>query len=259
MANRRVGRESGAAMSRALSLAMTALLAWMGVGALRCSASPLEGIAGWEGDRFEQGYGFAMLGTLVAGDSAVSFPVRITGSYLYYNYGEAGGIVKVRGPGGAGLVGIRYAPTWGTVMFLVGGEIRWETRKRELSPGPEAVVARGGVVGEVDGDVAWTRRLHPFWLVNYSGSARYVYGRAGIRFQVSNLDWRGPVTWSVGLDAVGQGNADTDALQGGGSLECVLVRSRLSLNVRGGYKDSASSDGGRRQGGYVGGGVYKRF
>jgi hypothetical protein len=85
------------------------------------------------------------------------------------------------------------------------------------------------------------------------------YGRAGLRCQISNLEWRGPTAWSIGVDGVGQGNADTDAIQGGGSLECALVRSRVSLNVRGGYKESASSDGGRRQGGYVGGGIYKRF
>ncbi len=76
---------------------------------------------------------------------------------------------------------------------------------------------------------------------------------------MSNLDWRGPITWSLGLEGVGQGNTDTDAVQGGATMECAFIPSRISVGVRGGYKDSASSEGGRRQGGYVGIGVYRLF
>jgi hypothetical protein len=224
-----------------------------------CAAATREGIAGWEGDGFDQGYGFAMLGALLPKTERLSFPVRLTGSYLYYNFEEAGETVKVKAPGGAVQFGVRTTRDWGVVTALLGGDLRWETRDRETMPRPNSAVARGGVMAQIDGDLRWSKRLHPFWLVNYSGSAHYVYGRAGLRCQVSNLDWRGPLTWAVGVEGIGQGNPDTDAIQAGGTLECTLVRQGLSLSVRGGYKDSASSDQERRQGGYVGAGLYHHF
>jgi hypothetical protein len=263
-----VGRQPGATLNRARSergrakavaLTTAVIVAVASLTAPRCDASPLEGIAGWEGDGFDQGYGFAMAGVSFLEGRTISIPLRVNGSYLYYNYGEAGNVIRVSGPGGAGLIGIRGTRPWGTVAALTGGEVRWEKREREIPGGGNASVTRGGIIAQVEGEFAWSPRLRPFLLANYSGSARYVYGRAGLRWQISNIDWRGPLTWSLGIEGVGQGNADTDALQGGATVECSLVPSRVSLSVRGGYKDSASSDGGRRHGAYVGVGLYRRF
>jgi hypothetical protein len=230
-----------------------------GLVAAPCEASSVEGIAGWEGDGFEQGYGFAMAGVSLLEGRAISIPLRVSGNYLYYNYDEAGEVIRVSGPGSAGLIGVRSTRAWGTAAALTGGEIRWERRDREIMSGPGASLARGGIVAQLEAEFAWSRRLRPFLLANYSGSTRYVYGRAGLRWQISNTDWHGPLTWSVGIEGVGQGNADTDAVQGGATVECAFVPSRISLSLRGGYKDSASSDGGRRDGGYVGAGFYRRF
>ncbi|PYP40162.1 MAG: hypothetical protein DMD48_04455 [Gemmatimonadetes bacterium] len=173
---------------------------------------------------------------------------------------EASSVEGIAGWEGDGwLIGVRSTRPWGTVAALTGGEIRWERRDRETMGGPGASVARGGIVAQVEGEIACSRRLRPFILANYSGSARYVYGRAGLRWQISNIEWHGPLTWSLGIEGVGQGNADTDAVQGGATVECAFVRSRISLGVRGGYKNSASSDGGRRDDGYLGAGFYRRF
>jgi hypothetical protein len=229
------------------------------MGATRCGAGSLEGIGGWEGDGFEQGYGFAMIGGSISASPTLSVPLRVNASYLYYNYADQGAVTRVSGPGGAALFGLRSTRPWGTLAMMTGGEIRWEKRDRDASSIASAAIARGGAVAQVDGDFAWSKRLRPFLLVSYSSSARYTYGRAGLRWQASNLDWSGPITWSFGFEGVGQGNADTDAVQGGAILECAIVHSRMTLSLRGGYKDSASPDGGRRQGGYVGAGFYRRF
>ncbi len=244
---------------KVVALAATAVAAVAGLAASRCQASPVEGIAGWEGDGFDQGYGFASAGVSFLDGRTISIPLRVNGSYLYYNYDEAGDVVRVSGPGSAGLIGIRCTRSWGTVAALTGGEIRWERREREMPGATQARVARGGVVAQVEAEIVCSRRLRPFLLANYSGSARYAYGRAGLRWQMTNIDWRGPLTWSLGIEGVGQGNADTDAVQVGATLECALVRSRVSLSARGGYKDGASPDGGRRHGEYVGVGLYRRF
>ena len=253
----RLGSERYWLKTVAVAAVLTGAVA--GLTASPSGASSVEGIAGWEGDGFEQGYGFAMAGVSLLKGRAISIPVRVSGNYLYYNYDEAGEVIRVSGPGSAGLIGVRSIRPWGTVAALTGGEIRWERRDRETMGGPGASVARGGIVAQLEGEIARSRRLRPFILANYSGSARYVYGRAGLRWQISNIEWHGPLTWSLGIEGVGQGNADTDAVQGGATVECAFVRSRISLSVRGGYKNSASSDAGRRDGGYLGAGFYRRF
>jgi hypothetical protein len=242
-----------------VALATAAIVAVASLTAPRCHASPVEGIAGWEGDGFDQGYGFAQVGVSFLDGRTTSIPLRVNGNYLYYNYDETGDVVRVSGPASAGLIGIRSTRSWGTVAALTGGEIRWEKRESEVPGGTSASVARGGIIAQVEAEFAWSRRVRPFLLANYSGSARFVYGRAGLRWQISNIDWRAPLTWLLGIEGVGQGNADTDAVQVGAMVECALVQSRVSLAVRGGYKDSASSDGERRHGGYVGFGLYRRF
>lgn len=244
---------------KTVALVAATLVAVLGLITPRCDASQVEGIAGWEGDGFDQGYGFVVAGLLCRAGGTTSIPLCVSGNYLYYNYGEAGEVIRVSGPGSAGVIGVRSARPWGTVAALAGGEIRWEKRERDIPSGAGASVARGGVVAQAEAEFVWGRRLRPFLLANYSGSAHYIYGRAGLRCQVSNIDWRGPLTWSLGIEGVGQGNADTDAMQGGAIVECALVHSRISLSTRAGYKDSASSEGGRRHGGYVGVGLYRRF
>jgi hypothetical protein len=222
-------------------------------------AAGVEGIAGWEGDGYDQGYGFAMLGAFLAGGTTVSWPLRISGSYLYYNYADGGATVRVQAPGVAATTGIRWTGARGSIGVAAGGEIRRERREREATPVTVDVVPRGGFLAQGEGEVAWGRRLHPFFLVSYAGAARYTYGRAGLRCQLSNLDWSGPRVWSLGLEGVGQGNRDTDAFQGGAFVDLALVPSRISVSLHGGFKESAAPDGGRRRGGYLAAGLYRRF
>ncbi len=245
---------------RGAGVVLATCLAALAAGAAsRSRASTLEGIAGWEQDGYDQAYGFATVGAAIPAGGGWSLPLRLSGSYLRYNYQDPRGALEVSGPGASALAGFRDSGSKGYVSLLAGGEVRWERRGPKDLPLTGAAVARGGIVAQAEGDFAWTRRLHPFALVNYSGSAHYVYGRAGLRWQVTNLDWRGPLTWSLGLEGVGQGNSDTDAEQAGAMVECALVKARLSLSAHAGYKDSASSGGGRRQGGYIGLGLYRRF
>jgi hypothetical protein len=219
----------------------------------------VEGIAGWEGDAFHQGYGFVTAGLLPSAGRGWVLPVRVTASYLYYDYRTNGVRVAVRSPGVSTALGVRLARSWGTVTLLSGGEVRWERRERGMAPGPAAAVARGGLILQGEADLEVSRRIRQALLLTYSGSSRYLYGRAAMQWQCTNLDWRGPTSWFLGIEGVGQGNHDTDAVQAGGVIECTLVRARLSLSIHGGYKDSAASDSDRRRGGYFGAGLYRRF
>jgi cellulose biosynthesis protein BcsS len=234
-------------------MVMVLMLTWTGM----THAARVEGIAGWEGDTFEQGYGFLTLGGLLPRGKTDHVLTRLTGSYLYYNY-EDGGQVWVRAPGVAALAGYRREGTSWSVSVLGGGDLRWERRRVGHVEFGNAV-AKGGAMAQVEAYGRWGARLTTSFLINYSGSARYTYGRTLALWQCSNLTWSGPTVWSLGVEGIGQGNYETDALQVGGVIQCTLVRSAVSLSLRGGLKDASSSENTRRQGGYVGAGLYHRF
>ena len=252
MADRRAGRQSRAAVVGLALLAIVPMLA------KPCGGSSLEGVAGWEGDRDAQGYGFLTMGTAPAQGARWSVPVRVTGSYLYYEYETGGNEIGVRAPGVGGLLGLRLSGARGSLAVLVGGEGRWE-RRWSSGSAASAAVARGGVVAQGEATFAIGKRLRPFLLANYSGSARYIYSRAELPLQLTNLDWSGPVALFAGLEGAVQGNADTDATQIGGSVGCSFTKSRISLGVHGGSKESRSAEGTRKTGTYFGVSLYRRF
>lgn len=267
MAYHRAGSEPGAAVTAlrcapapwGRGLLVAGLLGGALVVASAADAGPWEGIAGWEGDGYDQGYGYATAGLLLGDGGHVVVPVRLSASYLYYNYRTQTAEISVWAPGAAGSAGLRLVRGWGSLTLLGGGELRWERRQRNSAPGPWTPVARGGAVVQSEADLKLGARLRPFLLFNYAGSSRYLYGRASLRWQCNNLDWSGPTAWFLALEGVGQGNRDTDAAQAGAAVECSLTRARLSLSLHGGWKSSASSDSSRRTGGYIGAGIYRRF
>jgi len=221
------------------------------------TAATIEGIAGWEGDAFDDGYGFVTAGLIGRDSSAVSIPVRVTGSYLYYRYHDVLGDTRVQAPGASALAGMRRRGTSGSVSLTAGGEVRRERREPVSGNGIVGVVWRGGLVAQAEGNLS-LGRFQPTALLVYSGASRYWYGRGSLRWQLSNRSWAGPITWFAGVEGVGQGNADADAVQAGAAVECALVRSHLSLSLHGGAK-RLSTGGTRREGGYVGVGLYRAF
>ena len=223
-------------------------------------AGALEGIAGWEGDVFEQGYGFVAVGLLSpSGPTNNLFLGRLTGSYLYYNYEDPNGKVQVRAPGVGVQAGIRRSGQSWAITLLGGGDLRWERRRYRDDPDFGNAVAKGGGTAQGEAYFRMSARLQSTLLVNYSGSARYTYGRALTTWQLSNLHWTAPTAWFVGVEGIGQGNYESDALQVGGVLTCSILRPQLSISLRGGFKDASDTETTRRQGGYVGAGLYRRF
>jgi cellulose biosynthesis protein BcsS len=279
MAHQGADRESGAAMSgasedrrphRVSGLGVLAVLAASILAMRPAAAGPLEVLAGWEGDTHSQGYGFVAVGGLFPAGTGVEVPLRLTASYLYYTFTDAGTDVSVRSTGASLVTGVRGSGPHGSVTFLVGGEARREHRDPgtvETAPGPPPAPAAQpatdetiyGVVGQVDGDLTMGKRWRGFLLANYAGAASYIYGRAAVRYQATNVDWTKPTAFFLGLEAVRQGNDESDALQGGGFMELAFVPNHVSLGFHAGYKESWSPGEDHRRGAYLGLGVYRRF
>jgi hypothetical protein len=228
-------------------------------GTTAVGAPAVEEIAGWEGDSHGQGYGFAGFGWLVPAGARLVVPLRAFGSYLYYNFESSGTITKVRSPGLTLLAGIRFPGAGGSFTLLAGGEARREYRTSDAGAGTAETKTTSGIVLQADGDRAFGRRWRGYVFANYGGATRYLYGRTAMRYQVTNLDWKGPASFFLGLEAVGQGNDESEAAQGGGFAEWNLVPRRLSLALHGGYKENWSPGESHHRGGYLGLTLYHRF
>jgi hypothetical protein len=262
MAHRESCRQSGAALSHhRLRRSARSGLVVAGLALLvpaRLWASPaFEGIGGWEGDGAGAGYAFATAGALLGEDERLVVPVRVTASHLYYQYEDEGGRHSVQAPGGSCLAGLRLSRRAGSVSILAGGEIRRERREPTVGSGLVTVRWRGGFVGQLEG-ARFEGRFQPQGLLVYSGASRYLYGRGLLRWQVSNPTGQEARTWFLGVEGVGQGNDDVEAVQAGIVAECFLPGARLSVSVRGGAK-RAWTGGDRDDGGYAGVGLYRRF
>jgi cellulose biosynthesis protein BcsS len=243
-------------MRRLLLLALLALGVSLSTSA---RAGTVEGLGGWEGDSRSQGYGFAGLGILIPQGKNTVLPLRFTASYLYYQYDSTGASIRVRSPGLEGRGGIRWTGSKGSASALAGVEVRHERRQTLIAGEPERKETIWGMVAQLDGDYALARRWRGFAFVNYGGASQYVYGRGAIRYQASNLDWRGPVSVFLGAEAVRQGNDESDAFQAGGFFEFNFVRERVSLGLRAGRKESWSPGMSHVNGGYFGLSLYRRF
>jgi len=231
---------------------------WPPAGAL-AEAPAVEALGGWEGDSRAQGYGFAGAGVLFPTGARLGVPLRAFGSYLYYDFNSFGATTQVTSPGVTVLAGIRLTATRGNFTVLGGGEVRQERRSVETTGGTTEDVRTSGVVLQADGDAALGRHWRGYLFGNYGGASRYFYGRAAMRYQVTNLDWMGPRSFFLGFEGARQGNDESDAIQGGGFAEWNFIAQRVSLVVRGGYKESWSPGEDHLQGGYFGIGLYHRF
>jgi hypothetical protein len=242
---------------RLATLLAGVILTLVAVGDAR--AGMFESLAGWEGDSHRQGYGFLGAGALIPAGHDLILPVRATASYLYYQYDSTSTTISVRSPGISLMGGARLTGVRGNVTAMAGGEVRREHRVSDIAGTPSRDLTTTGVVVQADGDLALSRRWHALALANFAGAASYLYGRGAVRYQATNLEWKGPTTVFVGVEGVRQGNDESDAAQGGPFLEWNFVPQHLSLGVRGGYKESWSPGQPHRTGAYFGATVYRSF
>lgn len=205
------------------------------------AAVTLEGLAGWEGDGFGQGYGFVGVGAVKSIGPHLTLVTRLSTSYLYYTFESLAITTSVTAPGVTGMAGARATLPRGSVSAFGGYETRWEDRRSD-DGGEETGVTGGGVL-QADADLGFGRRWRGFLFANYAGAAGYLFSRAAVRWQVTNLEWKDPIAFFLGLEGIGQGNDESVAVQGGPFLEWNFVPQHLSAALHGGYKDRWSPDG----------------
>jgi hypothetical protein len=223
--------------TRTLRIGIAAAL--LAAGAARAEEGvTFEGIAGLDVGGAGSRYAFATAGASLPLGGRFRVPIRLTASDLRYSFGAAGATTDVRSPGATALAGIGLRRGAGALSLSAGGELRREERR--VPGSPPATGLRAGAVAQLEGELGLGPRLQATLLASWAGAARYAWSRAALRFQLNDLAWQGPLVAFAGLEGIGQGNAETRAVRGGGVLELNLVPARLSLALHAGVETRGS-------------------
>lgn len=215
-----------------------------------------EFVGGWEGSS-SRGYVFAS--PIFSGSlkGPWLWVARGSASYLYYDFPETGGRTRVRSPGQSVGIGLRYAGPRLTATFVPGYEIRQTSRDNTVTG--EAKERERGMTAQGEVFFQATPRINMSGLVSYGKANKYLWSRVGVKRQLTNLDYTGPRSLHVGVEATKQGNDDGDAHQLGGVFEVGFPRSRASLQFRSGFQRITNPDGSEESDPYFGIGFYRGF
>jgi Cellulose biosynthesis protein BcsS len=215
-----------------------------------------ELIGGWEGDA-SRGYAFGspVFSVGLGGHSA--FVLRGTGSYLYYRFPDATGSTDVTSPGAGAALGYRVRAGRLSTTLAAGYEVRWTTRRPSV--GPLLRVTERGITAQGELFFQATSLTNLNAIVSYGDANHYVWARGGVKRQLTNTRFQGPVALAVGLEGTAQGNHDARAYQGGGLVAFELLRAHASLQTRAGYTWLQYPDGSVESRPYFGVGFYRAF
>lgn len=219
-------------------------------------AAAQEIVGGWEGET-KRGYGFFSPVFSWKMTDRSFFVLRGSGSYLYYRTPEVGGDTEVRSPGAALGVALRFRTPRVSLTIGPGYETRWT--RRELAGGQTVRVTEHGVTAQGDIFFRATPLTNLNLIASYGDANEYVWVRGGLKRQISNKDFSGPVSLIIGVEGTGQGNDELRVYQAGGLFELGLPRTRGSLQFRGGFSRERFPNGTMNSRPYVGVGCYFGF
>jgi hypothetical protein len=186
--------------------------------------------------------------------STSSFDVVPTGSYLYYDVHEAGGITRVREPGASLGADYKYSDDNLTIDFGPAIQVLWEGRTS--SKGPKKNLTPVGWAA--NGDLTYQfSELTSFDLsASYEQTDRYYWTRADVEERIAHM---GSFSWLIGPEGSWQGNNQFQQLGGGAVTELVYDNSGTSLQFRGGYARVDFSDNTSQSRPYVGVAIDQKF
>ena len=218
-----------------------------------------EPMGGFDFDTNSSGYGWVGPQYQYKVRDNVGIVARAGLNYLYYEFDDALGRTRVSGPGFNAAAGVRVG---GSNWFQVTAGPSWVERNRSLkvSDGDDIDQGGGWESGmQYGGDVFFnpTRRSNVMGQAMYSTSDNFHWLRGMGKQQITNYGWTNTFTHYVGGEVVGMGNQDFDAVQVGGLLEFLHVKSSASIALRAGFKRQTTPLGAPESGPYFGIGYWQ--
>ena len=198
-------------------------------------ASPFSLLLGGEADTEEQAYYYAgIVGEKRMGDN-VSLMGRLWLDYLTYRFEKDSDIIKAKAPAVQPALGVKFfGDGWYTTLWA-----GWGHRNTVISPFRDDVKVKGvsdSLLLQVELD-KWTKTSTNLSLIaSYSTNDSYIWGRGRVKQEILP----GGIPLRIGLELIGQGNRDYNALQVGPVVEICTLSRNASIALHGGYKYSSS-------------------
>jgi hypothetical protein len=209
--------------------------------------------ASWEGGP-SNGYAAVSPTFNIPLTSTSSLDLIPTGTYLYYDVHENGGVTNVHSPGAS--FGTDYKYSDDNLTFAVGPAVQVLWQGRTSSKGPKTNSTLTGWA--VNGDLSYRfSDLTSFDLSSsYEQTDRFYFTRAGVEERLGHM---GSFSWFIGPEGTIQGNNQFTQLGGGAVSEFVFDNSGTSLQIRGGYAHVNYSDHTSQSRPYFGVALDQRF
>jgi hypothetical protein len=218
--------------------------------------------AGFSGDSSSTGYGYAGPSYLHPFRRNLAWETGANVNYLYYGFNNGlGGRTNVHSPGINTEVGLRAGDTnW--VQFGLGPGIKNRNVRVENASGTMVSDTHDMTWGMNYNAMAYvnpSKRNNVMGLYHYGAEDKYTWSMAQFKQQVANDNWQGPITPSIGIQGIAEGNKDVHATSVGALIELVHVKSSMSITGTVGMKHSWSVFGPAQNGPYFGIGIWRRM
>ena len=225
---------------------------------LNCPASIAAEFSTFAGGEFDgHGQGFSYLGVDLTQNinKTIAVSGRVVPNYLTYQYYSGDNIIRANSPGLSTVAGIKLF--WDKTMLGIWGGV--EFRNTTLSPDDPSARTRGSTTaGTIQGefDTWFPGRTNFNVSASYSGTSDFVYEKARIKKQITNLDFQqGPFTLAAGVEQFFGQNSDFHGEGAALLLELYYIPLKFSIALRGGMKHDTTFGNGV----YGGLDLYKGF
>jgi hypothetical protein len=206
-------------------------------------ATELSLFTGGEIDNRAQGFSYLGLDLTKKVYKNISISGRLIPNFLTYKFRSGDNTVRAISPGLYTVAGIKLS--WTHTTFGLFGGI--EFRNTNLNPDVSNAAVRGNTLagliqGEFDTWLPSRTNLNAF--ASFSGTDSFLYQRARIKQQITNLDYKKPNTINAGVEEIFGRNPEFQQIGVGLILEIFNIPKWFSFAIRSGYKhDSTFGNG----------------
>lgn len=198
-------------------------------------SAELSLFTGGEIDNRAQGFSYLGVDLTQKIYKNISVAGRLIPNFLTYDFHSGGNTVRAVSPGFYAVSGIKLS--WSQTTFGVFGGI--EYRNTNLNPDVTNAKVRGNtlaglVQGELDGWLPTRTNFSAF--ASFSGTDSFLYQRARIKQQITNLDFKKSNTVNAGVEEIFGRNPEFNQIGGGIIVEIFNIPRWFSFAVRSGYK-----------------------
>lgn len=219
-----------------------------------CFAVEVSSFAGGEIDGRGQSFSYLGVDVTERMNKTVAISARLMPNYLTYKYYTGNTQIEASSWGLFAVAGFKLFSDK-TMLGLYGGV---EFRDTDLSPDDINSSQRGNttaglVQGEFDTWLPSRTNINIF--ASYSGNSDFFYEKGKIKQQITNLDYKGPYTVSVGVEQFIGRNEDFQGEGYGLVVELYNIPHKIAVALRGGFKHDSTFGNGA----YWGLDLYKGF